>query len=711
MLKSLKLTNFKQHRDLSVEFTTGINVLRGKNEIGKSGVLHSIAYALFGIKAVPYSLEDAVTWGEAVNSLKVELDITVDGKVYHYKRSKAGAEVTLNGQVFCTGQNEVTGLSATLLGADAATASKLLLASQNGIRGALEEGPKALSLLIEELSDMAVFDSILEAAQVKLALGSPLLLEERLKGAESTLEAATQSLPDKPNEDAFRGEVAALNLHIATVERNIPALVEKCRETETAWQVASELYLKRRQLVANVEQAFSTFKSAETLAADLGQRAARKVDSEETLELLKQQLVEAERHADRLEAYRVYQSLPDGDRWLGDCDNFNATYSHFVDVDAEVRRNISSIESAIRELNRQRLDGGPCSKCGQPTAHLTHIAETNTKVDAELAKLEPALVALKKQGELNVARNKALADIQKLANALLPKLNKLGGYVTTHDSVYPPEVTWIGSVPTDQPTDAQALRKKIASIESDKKAKEADQARAAMAVEQMEAASTTYNVAESELNAFKAPDDDEILSLTKAKEQAILTLNASKGEILVAQKQIEDITKAHEQAKAMWSVCQSRVDDAQRVIAECKKDLESLSFNNALVKKLRAIRPMVANKLWNTVLSSVSVMFSQMRKEESWVTKEKDGFKVNGQSVESLSGSTLDILGNSIRIALLRTFLPNVDFMILDEPFSAMDRDRTEASLGALVSFGSEQTILITHEHISETICTNIIQL
>jgi hypothetical protein len=95
----------------------------------------------------------------------------------------------------------------------------------------------------------------------------------------------------------------------------------------------------------------------------------------------------------------------------------------------------------------------------------------------------------------------------------------------------------------------------------------------------------------------------------------------------------------------MWAVCQSRVDDAQRVIAECKADLDSLSFNNGLVKKLRAIRPVIANKLWNTVLASVSVMFSQMRREESWVTKEKDGFKVNGQSVESLSGSTLDLLG------------------------------------------------------------------
>ena len=711
MLNNLTLHNFRKHKDVCFEFSGGINVIRAASEGGKSTMLEAIAYALFGSRSMRTPIEETVTWGEPVNSLKVELVITVDGKVYHYKRSKSGAEVVLNGQVFCTGQNEVTGLSATLLGADAATASKLLLASQNGIRGALEEGPKALSLLIEELSDMAVFDSILEAAQAKLALGSPLLLEERLKGAESTLEAATQSLPEKPNEDSFRGEVAALNLHIATVERNIPVLVEKCRKTETAWQGASELYLKRRQLVANVERAFSTFKSAESLATDLKQKAARQVDSDEFLADLKQQLVEVEDHENRLEAYRIYQSLPDGERWVGDCDNFNAAYSHFVDVDAEVRRNISSIESAVRELNRQRLDGGPCSKCGQPTAHLTHIAETNARVDAELAKLEPALVALKAQGDLNAARNKVFSDIQKFANSTLPKLNKLGGYINLDDTLYPPKAIWVGAHPKDKPSDAQALRKKIASVESDKKAKAADEARAAMAVEQTEAASKAYNAAEAELKAFEAPDDDEILSLTEAKDQAVLTLNASKGEILVAQNQIGDITKAHEQAKAMWSVCQSRVDDAQRVIAECNKDLESLSFNNALVKKLRTIRPMVANKLWNTVLSSVSVMFSQMRKEESWVTKEKDGFKVNGQSVESLSGSTLDLLGLSIRASLLRTFIPQCGLLVLDEPQAACDSDRSQALLGFLKSVNFAQTLLVSHDPVSESVADNLIVL
>ena len=108
MLNNLTLHNFRKHQDLSVDFSGGINVIRAVNEGGKSTMLEAIAYALFGSRSLRTPIEQTVTWGEPVNSLKVELVITVDGKVYHYKRSKSGAEVTLNGQVFCTGQNEVT---------------------------------------------------------------------------------------------------------------------------------------------------------------------------------------------------------------------------------------------------------------------------------------------------------------------------------------------------------------------------------------------------------------------------------------------------------------------------------------------------------------------------------------------------------------------------------------------------------------------------
>ena len=712
MLNSLKLTNFRKVTSDEMIFTPGINVIRGLNESSKSTRLESIAYALFGSRSLRTPIEQTVTWGEPVNTLKVELAITVGDKVYNFKRSKSGAEVTVNGTVFCTGQNEVSALAASLLGADATTASKLLLASQNGIRGALEEGPKALSMLIEDLADMAVFDTILEAAQTKLALGSPLLLEERLKGAESTLEAATQSLPAKPNEDEFRGHVAALNLHISTVERTIADLSERVFRANKAWQDNSAIYLKKTELNAAVDRALATLKESEKLAEELSMKAARFVEPDVVMDTLKQQLSEAQNHASRMEAYNVFKSLPEVPRyWNGYAESFVSASKSFDDTEKSIRRDIAAIESAIRELNRQRLDGGPCSKCGQPTAHLTHIAETNAQIDAKLAEIEPALQPLKDALEVAEARAAYIAPIPSVAARMQPMLNKLNGYVELDENFYPPKVSWIGSVPTDEAVDVAGLRKRIAAIDADWKAKEADEARAKLAKEQWEKALRVYEKVAEERDVFMAPDADQIIALTEAKDQAVVNLNLATGEIELARKEIVEITKAHEQAKQMWAVCQSRVDDAQRVIAECKADLDSLSFNNGLVKKLRAIRPVIANKLWNTVLASVSVMFSQMRREESWVTKEKDGFKVNGQSVESLSGSTLDLLGLSIRTSLLRTFLPQCGLLVLDEPMHGCDADRSESMLGFLKSVDFRQTLLVSHEEVSESVADNLIVL
>jgi len=111
------------------------------------------------------------------------------------------------------------------------------------------------------------------------------------------------------------------------------------------------------------------------------------------------------------------------------------------------------------------------------------------------------------------------------------------------------------------------------------------------------------------------------------------------------------------------------------------------------------------------VLASVSVMFSTMRKEESWVTKEGSGFMVNGQPVESLSGSTLDILGMAIRCAMLRTFLPQCGLLVLDEPGHGCDSERVESMLGFLKGVNFQQTLLVSHEEVSETVADNLIIL
>jgi len=146
----------------------------------------------------------------------------MSGVQYLFRRSKSGAEVIHQGKVFVTGQAEVSGFAASLLGADAVTSSKLLFAGQNNIRGALEEGTAALSTLIEDLGGFDTFDTLLEAANAKLITGSPALIESRLATAKNTLAGALGALPPKPDAESHRAEIEALTATVtATVATRV----------------------------------------------------------------------------------------------------------------------------------------------------------------------------------------------------------------------------------------------------------------------------------------------------------------------------------------------------------------------------------------------------------------------------------------------------------------------------------------------------------
>jgi DNA repair exonuclease SbcCD ATPase subunit len=146
-------------------------------------------------------------------------------------------------------------------------------------------------------------------------------------------------------------------------------------------------------------------------------------------------------------------------------------------------------------------------------------------------------------------------------------------------------------------------------------------------------------------------------------------------------------------------------------LAEKKQERDDLVFNNTLVKKVKAARPLVASKLWALVLTSVSSMFTNMRGEQSIVTKGPKGFLVNDRPAEALSGSALDLLGFSIRVAMLKTFIPECSFMILDEATSACDDNRTASLLGFIASAGFPQTLLVTHEEASESVADNVVMI
>ena len=126
---------------------------------------------------------------------------------------------------------------------------------------------------------------------------------------------------------------------------------------------------------------------------------------------------------------------------------------------------------------------------------------------------------------------------------------------------------------------------------------------------------------------------------------------------------------------------------------------------------VRLARPRVADKLWSLVLGAVSRYFTQMRGEGRVVSRDADGFKVNARPVAGLSGSTMDILGLAMRVALVKTFLPTAPFLVLDEPAAACDDDRTQAMLGFLSASEFTQVLACSHDPISESVAGSVVVL
>ncbi len=712
MLVRLKLENFRKAVSEETIFTPGINLFRGVNEAGKTTRLEAISYALFGSRSLRTPLEQCVTWGTDVKKLRVTLVLTAGGVKHTFTRSKSGAEVRLNDSdsPFVTGQTEVSNFAASLLGADASTANSLLMASQNRLRGALEEGPKALSQMIEDLAGFDTFDRILEAASKKLALGSASLLEAQLKGAENTLAAATANLPAKPDEDAHALSLKALEAKAAAIEASLPSLRELAKTAVNRWQEASDLYLRKRVMAGKVDELLRNVGQAQDQVSILTKNTDKVVDVGQ-IEVLKARIVEAEGHAARADAYRVFVSLPDGPVWHGDKSSFDVCRNICQTKISQLEKEAIQLRFDVKTLNSQRFDSTTCSKCGQALPDIDNIVATNTAIDKKLVEIATLLAANEVNLALETKDRGRFNNIEAHAKRLESIYKKLIGYCLFDDDQYPARAVWDGTKPDGFAPDVSLLRQQLTAVEAEVKALETSRAQLAWAKEQLDKIVRMYNEAEIVLREFVAPSDDDTLALTTDKDKALGDVSIAEGEAYLIRHKAVELDREFQVAVRMWDMAKERVNDANKTIEACKADLASLGFNNALVAKLRKIRPVIANKLWNTVLASVSVMFSQMRKEESWVTKDSGGFKVNGQAVESLSGSTLDILGLSVRCALLRTFLPQCGLLVLDEPCASMDDGRTEALLGFLKSVGFQQTLLVSHEEVSESVADNLIQL
>lgn len=707
MLEKLTLTNFRKHEDLVLDFSSGLNVVRGQNEAGKSTLQEAIGYALFGSKALRTTFADTVTWGRPENSLRVQLTINIGGRGLTFSRGKSGAEVIDGRVVIVTGQNEVSSYAASLLGCDGTAAANLMIASQNAMRGSLEQGPKATAAMIEQLADFDLFDVLIEKIQSNLVVGAPATFETRLKEAEARLEACEPvPKPDEVEHNAWLAENGK------EVDRINKILTDDLRPALRRAELDHENVAQ--QIRAHEEAKEELARAEKTLQDHTAQRdaakakaAALQVDAK-ALAAARAALDDAEQASSVAEAHSLFRALPTCEHeFEGDHAAFSSWLAERVSTQQAKEKERTEKMTRKQVLEASLITSSTCGFCGQDVSAFPDVARKNEELRAEINTCITAAQALTAEIGDIAAEISAGRAIEAADRKVEQTLAKISAYVKVDRATVPARVEWAASLPGQ--VDLASARSKVKALEA--QAAEASQLQAK--VETLDSIRLD-DVAQVErmktkVDHYQHPADaDELYQAFLHYEDAV---HSAEFTLNVHRQESERRRTEFANALAIYNARAGEQQRLQAAVDQARKDLETLAFNNTLLKKVRAARPIIADKLWNTVLSAVSTMFSQMRGEASVVGKDSSGFKVNGQPIEALSGSTLDILGLAIRTALVKTFIPHASFMLLDEAAAACDEDRTGSLLGFVAGTGFDQVVLVTHESASEAVADRVIQL
>lgn len=706
MLKRITLTNFRKHRDLTVNMEEGLVAILARNEGGKSTLLEAMRYATSGSRALRNSLADTVTHGHKDSTLRVEALYDFGGDEYLFIRHKGGAEVYVNGatEPYVTGQNEVTNFASQLLGADAATANNLMFSSQGNLRGALEQGPKATAEMIENLADFDLFDYLIDKMGRELPLGSSAHLERTIEELKQTLSDMGQVDYDsqinqtKEHLEVSKLQESKLDKELRECVAHVQTVKTQLDSAHKGNQKAKDVKQRHASIVQKLDTETNTLQN-------LNEILSRPVDSSRIADIEEQISGAAEAQRTQ-QVYAQFKALKPLDlEWEGDLESLESYIKEQQTKRGEITNKLLSADVTTNSLKSKLIHDTSCPTCGQD---LQNAEAINTETLKQIGDLQASSIILEGQAS---ELDDEIGELVSFSQSLRPYIRFLdayGEYVTVQGNVLPPNLSWKGETPVTIEISVEDLRAELNQLREAEKRFTQTEAKVESITRLIEQLTSQKVEMDKEVALAVEVEISEFeMSFETAKtreKELTLKLGEAREKTLSLHTTVQNLENRKEQERVSRKSTEDQIKNLEENIAD-------LDFNNNLLKKVRLARPLVSDQLWNMVLAATSTMFSSMRGERSVVTKDKDGFKVNGEAITGLSGSTLDILGASIRVALLRTFVPNCSFAVYDEPFAAMDEDRTQLMLAFIQSCGFRQTLVVTHENISEQLADQIITL
>lgn len=716
MLEALYLQHFKGYESYNVMFPSGLTLITGPNYSGKTRLLHAILFAFWGVSAVPGGAKLVPSRGRKPSDTMVQARFYHQGHTYQVDRKISTAKLYEDNELIATGTTAVNREMESRLNTPQKFFMRLKYAEQSETQALLTLGAGELHKVIEHVSGANLVNRVIERASKTASAAQAGLDALGSLGNLDDLRAQEQALAND-----LRARYADLEEHKA-VETQLQDEADHKGAALYAYEVQNRenrrIQQEKSTLETRLVEAQENMRLAQTEICDHGDLAGKAPELRASLDYELGRRRRVEDWVSEVESLTVQLASikQTEDTHLAELEKQKAALAELgEDRTTELLGVQLEAQARYDELTRQRheldlaISDAICPTCNRPFEGQNSEALINRQHEVEMTR--------RAAGEaLNRAR-----DEHAMAKVTADRIRAVNGDIVATERLLDLNEQRGVMLNSEMEDAGLQLNQEMAKgelIQPD----EIDALQAE--VTQAEQASGVVWSAKGRLKAAKAQAEEYESALAELPEsppyvdttELSKSLDRLREAVKEANRNVLSRTTAYGARHSEWTALLAKVNaeaERQGQVRELQKQKETATD---LTKYLRSNRDRFLQELWGQVMAYASnVAIACTGGDIERVERTSDGsfqFIEEGEiaAIEGASGAQKSIMSIGVQLALDLLLPDTFGALLLDEPTSQMDAERSLALTQTLAETG-RQIIMVSHREMDATVAQGHIHL
>ncbi|MGI0100823.1 MAG: AAA family ATPase [Candidatus Micrarchaeaceae archaeon] len=740
MIKSIELVNWKTHKHTIMSFQKGVNVLIGVMGAGKSSVIDGISFGLFG--TFPMLNHRRTTIGnlisdrpEIADSAEVKIKFNVGDDDYAITRMisrKDGttAKLEKNGRYMQTQSERVNEEIENLIKIDYDVFSRAVYAEQNRIDYFLELSKGERKKQIDQMLGLDNFakaeenaTSLVNSIRGIITEDSQLLAQSDPKGMKAQLDALTSERRGiEKEQQELSGKVAEKESRLKVLQKDVETMKSRFERSKRLEKEIAELSSKIETLKAESRKIDDMKLDRKAIESELSEKSTKLSELESDIRKLRKEESETIKIASEADA-AVKASMEKSKERKRLLSIVNGRDAQSMEKDArkaeeslqQSRKEWSSLKGRkedtmkwARELEEHISKCPVCEKDLDENTRLMLLSQKNgmiKKMDGEIGALEETV----RKTEKSMAQAKKELEDVRFASTMIESFKdvdliikenseKAAEYQRRHDSLIKLIETASSEMELLHKQLGEMAVKSDALRRNEKYESEIKECSDALEKSKKETSKERFNEKDlyglHELVTEESASLSDMSSKMKGNERYAKSLDAQISDKVKAMANLNSIEERIERRRSQAS----SLNKFRSALIDTETHLR-----NSLVQSINSLMQEIWSELYP--YADYSAIRLDARKDD-YSLEACTGMDGSGSrrwiEIDGIaSGGERSVACLTMRIALAMVIVPNLRWLILDEPTHNIDENgigKFIEVLGSTLPKVVEQIFIITHD-------------